>query len=284
MYGRSRAGKTAQLAELAEYVKVTTKKKSLIYSVDKGGIGPLIPYIELGIIDLVEQQDTNPWIFLNNLSQGNVRDAKGKWVKANLDDYGMIGNESLTGFGDAFMNNLAEQAAMGINIGGGANVNFTVNGDDQSLKVGGSNMAHYGIVQARILSEVLKSQKLPVPYLVWTASASKEDDMNAGGKVIGPAVVGKALTSELPRHFDLTFRLDCIPSQQGKQEKHILYLGNSMDVAAGNAVSLGNTRVPLGAPDLPTSIEPASIVSALTAIEKAEIAAKENIKKRLGVI
>lgn len=283
MYGRTRSGKTSQLSELVKYVKQLTGKKSLIYTIDKGGIGPMVPFIELGLADVILQEETNPFMFLAKASRGQVRDDKGKWIPADLTKYGMVAGESLTGFGDAIMLDLADKASQGINIGGGANVNFSITSDGETMKVGGSNMAHYGIAQTRILDEVLRSQKLPVDFVVWTASASKEEDMNAGGKVIGPAVVGKALTSELPRQFDLCFRLDCIPAQSGKPERHIIYLGNSVDVAAGNAVSLGNTRVPYyaGAPDLPSTVEPASIIKVLTLIEDAEKKAKEAIEKEL---
>lgn len=281
MYARSRGGKTSQLGELAEFIRVQTGKKSLVYSIDKGGIGPLIPLMDLGIVDLVEQENTDPWIFMNKAATAHVREG-GKWVKAALADYGMIAYESLTGFSDAFMNDLALKAANGVNIGGAANVGFNVSGDGETIKVGGNNMGHYNVVQNRILSELWVSQKNDVPYIVWTASASRDDDPNASGKVIGPAIAGKAMTAELLRHFDLTFRLDCLPAAQGKPERHILYLGNSVDLAAGNAVSLGNTRVPMGAKDLPSTIEPASLVKALALIEGAEAEAKEAIKKRLG--
>lgn len=280
MYARSRGGKTSQLAELAEYVKVTTGKNTLVYSIDRGGIGPMVPLIELGVITLVEQENTDPWMFMNKVSNGFVRDA-GKWVKADLSKYGMVGIESMTGFSDAFMNDLANKSAQGVNIGGAANVGFSVTGDGETIKVGGNNMGHYNVVQNRILDEVWRSQKLDVPFLVWTASASRDDDPNASGKVIGPAIAGKAMTAEMLRHFDLTFRLDCLPAGQGKPERHILFLGNSLDQAAGNAVSLGNTRVPMGAKELPTSIEPASIIKALSLIEGAEKEAKEIIRKRL---
>lgn len=279
MYGRTRSGKTAQIGELAKYLHKLTGKKSRVYSIDKGGIGPILPHVELGIIDLVLQEDTSPWIFLNKLSTGQERDKDGKWVPSDMSQFAMVANESLTGFGDALMNDLASRAAQGVNIGGAANVNFTISGDGETLKVGGSNMAHYGIVQTRILDEFWRSQKLNVPYIVWTASASKEEDMNAGGKVIGPAVVGKALTSELPRHTDLCFRMDCLPASGGKAERHVIYLGNSVDLAAGNAVSLGNTRLPMGAPELPQTIEPASIVKVLALLEDAENKAKEAMMK-----
>jgi len=240
------------------------------------------PLIDLGVITLVEQGDTDPWIFMNKVSNGYVRSKMGAWERADMTKYGMIGNESLTGFSDAFMNDLAQKAANGVNVGGAANVGFTASGDGESLKIGGNNMGHYNVVQNRILDELWRSQKLPVPYLIWTASASRDDDPNSSGKVIGPAVAGKALTAELVRNFDLTFRLDGVAAKQGAPEKHILYLGNSVDVAAGGAVALGNTRVPTGANELPASIEPASLVKAISLIEIAEQEATSALKKRLG--
>lgn len=279
MYGRSRSGKTSQIAELAERVYRETGKISLVYSIDAGGTGPLQPLIDLGIVVLIQSEDTSPWMFLSKAVSGFVRE-NGKWVKGDLSKYGLIAIESFTGFGDAMMMDMANQAAQGINIGGQANVSFSVASDGESLKIGGSNMAHYNVAQTRLLSEFLRSQKLPVDYILWTASASKEEDTNFGGKVIGPAGPGKALTTELPRHCDLCFRIDCIPSKGNDKEKHIIYLGNSVDVNAGNAVSLGNTRIPIGV-ELPSTVEPASINKVLDLIGEAENKAKELIKARI---
>lgn len=283
MYGRSRAGKTALLGELAKELKAKTGLKTLVYWIDKGGVGPIQPLIDLGVIDIVYQEETSPWLFMNKASTGQVRDPKtGKWAKADMSQYVMVGNESMTGFSDAFMNDLADQASRGVNIGGAANVSFTINSDGEALKIGGNNMGHYNVVQNRILDEVWRSQKLPVPYIYWTASLSRDEDPNASGKVLGPAIAGKAMTAEMLRQFDLTFRVDCLPAQAGKPERHILYLGNSVDLAAGNAITLGNTRVPMGAKELPSNIEPASLVKALDLIGAAEEEAKEKIRAELA--
>lgn len=281
MYGRTRSGKTSQIAELAEHVKVTTGKNSLVYSIDAGGTGPLEPVIDLGIVELIRQNDTNPWMFLSKVSRGQVRGSDGKWAPADLSKYGLIAVESFTGFGDALMIDMATQAGNGVNIGGQANVAFSVTSDGETIKIGGSNMAHYNVAQTRLLDEFLRSQKLNVPYILWTAAASKEEDGNFGGKIIGPAGPGKALTAELPRHCDLCFRIDCSPSKTGVEEKHTIYLGNSVDINAGNATSLGNTRVPLGV-KLPSTVEPASIVKVLKLIADGEAQAKDDIKKRIG--
>lgn len=284
LYGRSRAGKTQLIAEFAQHLKMTTGLKTLLYYIDKGGLGPIMPLIELGIVDLVEQLDTDPWIFMNKASTGQMRDEKGKWVKADLTKYALVANESMTGFSDAFMNSLAQKAADGVNIGGAASTSFSVSGDETTMKIGGNNMGHYNVVQNRILDEVWRSQKINVPNILWTASASRDDDTNSSAKVIGPAIAGKALTAEMLRQFDLTFRVDCSPSGNGKPEKHTIFLGNSLDIAAGNAVSLGNTRTPMapGVKELPPSIEPASLVKALELIDTAGKEALEAIRKQVG--
>ena len=283
LYGRTRSGKSTQIGELAEHVKKTEGKTTRLYTADRGGIDPIRPYVDLGVIEVVAQGETDPWIFLNKAVRGQVRDAKGKWVPGVNGNIGLFAFESMTAFADALMASMAKKAGENVNIGGGANISFTVAGDGETLKISGSNMAMYGVAQSRITEEVWESQKLDASYILWTASASKDDDQTAGGKVIGPAVVGKALTSEVPRWFNLSFRIDAVPAQQGKPERHILYLGNNVDVAAGNATGLGNTRTPLDAPDLPVSIEPASIVKALQMIDDASAKAVDIIKKRLSV-
>lgn len=291
LYGRTRAGKSTQIGELAEHVYKTTGKRTRLATADRGGIDPIRPYVDLGIIEVVAQEDTDPWIFFNKVVRGHTR-VNGKWVidAAKNAGIGLYAFESMTAFADALMSSMAKKAAENVNIGGGANISFAVSGDGETLKVSGSNMAHYGVCQSRITEEVWESQKLDADYILWTASVSKDEDQAASGKVLGPAVAGKALTSEVPRWFNLTFRLDALPASPGKPERHVLYLGNNVDLGAGNAIGLGNTRTPLDASELLgpdgkpiNQIEPASIVKALTLIDAAYGKATDSIKKRLGV-
>lgn len=278
LYGRTRSGKTAQISELAKWVKLKTGLDTLVYTIDKGGYDVLQPHIDLGFVHVVEQEATSPWLFLHKASTGMIRSGEKKWTKADLTKYGLVAFEGLTPFADTFMNDLAEQSARGVSIGGEGNVSFKVTSDDETISIGGNNRSHYNIVQNQITKGVWESQKLQVPYILWTASVSKDDDAINTGKVLGPAVVGKALTSEVPRWFQYTFRIDAVPAQNGKEERHILYLGMSTDLTAGNAVSLGNTRAPLGV-KLPATIEPASITKVLELIATGENEAKEAIRR-----
>lgn len=189
----------------------------------------------------------------------------------------------MRGFAEALKANMAEMAGKGTNIGGGSNINFSVSGDGDTLKVSGSNMAHYGVAQDRMTAEIWRSQKLPGDYCLWTSSVSKDEDINAGGKVIGPDVIGKALTTETPRWFDLTYRIDTVPASGTQKERHILFLGTHVDIGAGGAAGLGNIRLPLDADPLQqTTIEPASIKKALELVENSQKTALAKLKSRLG--
>ena len=285
LYGRTNAGKTAQIGQLCEHVYKTTGKKTRLATADRGGTETIRPYIDLGLIETVPLNDTDPWIWADRVAKGYIK-RDGKWVldaKANA-NIGLYAFESLRSLAEILMADLAKKAAQGINIGGGANVSFNVAGDGETLKVAGNNQSQFGIVQGRVTDTVWESQKLDAPYILWTSSVSKDDDINAGGKVIGPDVIGKALTTEVPRWFDLTFRLDVLPASQGRGERHLLYLGTHADVNAGNAAGLGNIRLPLDAP-APTKlvIEPASIVEALAILEKGAGSAADTIAKRIGL-
>mgnify|MGYP001574772969 FL=1 len=285
MYGRTSSGKTTQIGLLAEHVFKTDGKKTRLYTGDRGGLGTIQPYIDLGVIEVVEMAESDPWIFLNKAVRGHVRDSNGiTWVldpKRNA-EVGIWAFESLRSFAEALMADMTRKVGQGVSIGGGANIDFTVTDGTNKLKVSGSNMAMFGIAQARMTEEVWESQKLPGSYVVWTSSVSKDEDTTSSSKVLGPDVIGRALTAEVPRWFNLTFRIDVLPAQVGKSERHILYLGNHIDVGAGNAAGLGNTRLPLDAPPpIKLTVEPANIVEALKILDSGYDVAKEAIKKRL---
>lgn len=284
LYGDSGDGKTALVGEMAEWVFKTTRKKTRLATSDRGGLETIRPYIDLGVIDeVVELGDGDPWVWLNSVVRGKIRRG-GQWVldAALNDNVGLWAFEGFTSIGDALMQNLAKKAGEVVNVGGGGNVNFNISAEGQTLKVGGNNQAHYGVVQTRIIEEAWESQKLP-GWMLWTAAAKRDDDPNAAGKVLGPALVGKALTAEVPRWFIYTFRVAAVPGIAGQPEKHILYLGDHQDLNSGGAKGLGNTRVPLDAPKIPSVIEPASIVKAIEAIQGAYDPAVATIKKRLGL-
>ena len=283
LYGDSGDGKTALVGEMAEWVRKTTGKNTRLASSDRGGLETIRPYVDLGVIEVVELGESDPWMWLNKVSRGYVRDG-GKWVldsKRN-ENIGLWAFEGFTSIADALMQSLAQKAAAGTNIGGGGNVNFSIAADGETIKIGGNNQAHYGVVQTRIVEECWASQKLP-GWTLWTAATKRDEDPNAAGKVLGPAIVGKALTAEVPRWFVYTFRVAAVPGQGSTAERHILYLGDHQDINSGGAKGLGNTRVPLDGGKLPATIEPASVVKAIEMIGATGAQATSVIKARMGL-
>lgn len=284
LYGRSGSGKSTQIGELAEYVFKKLGKRTRLATADRGGLDPILPYVKLGLVEPVEMGDSDPWIFLNKVTRGYVRDKNEKWVQGNNSNIGCFAFESMRSMAEALMANLAVKAGQNVSIGGGSNISFDVAGDGEKLKISGNNMAHFGVVQNRMTEEIWQSQKLDAPYICWTSSVSKDEDQAAATKVLGPDVIGKALTAEVPRWFNVTYRIDIVPARDGKPESHILYLGSHVDVNAGNVAAVGNIRRPLDAPKLEViKIEPASIARALDMMEKGQEEAVEVIRKRLNL-
>lgn len=284
LYGRTNSGKTAQLGLLAEHIFKTTGKRTRLYTGDRGGTRTIVPHIKLGIVESIEMGATNPYLFLNKAVRGFVKDDKGKWVPGSLENVGLIAYEGLRSFAESLMQDMAAQAAKGINIGGGQNVAFTIQAEGETLKVGGGNQTHYRMAQDRMTEEVWESQKLDVPWLLWTSSVSKDEDTTAAGKILGPDVIGKALTAETPRWFTYTFRLDVLPARGSEAERHILYLGNHVDAGSGGAAGLGNIRLPLDAPKLDKNfIEPANLIDAIKQIDSRANQAESILAKKMGL-
>lgn len=288
LYGRTGSGKSSQIGVLAEYVYKTLGKKTRLYTADRGGVDPVQPYISLGIIEPVELAESDPWIFVNRAAKGHIRDANRKWVldKAKNAEIGLYAFESAHSIAKLMKLDIERKAAIGINIGGDTNTTFEVSGDGEKLKIGTTKgYQKYAIPQTRISEEIMESQKLPADYVLWTAGASKDDDDINTTKVVGPDILGKALTTTIPQDFNYTFRMDVISAQQGKPERHILYLGNHVDISMGNASALGNIRRPLDAPPLQQlTIEPADIGKALDMVRfEAQKAAVEVIRRRLAL-
>lgn len=288
LYARTGAGKTTQIGVLAEHVKKTTGLDTRLYTADSGGLDVLAPHIELGFVHPVPLGNSDPWIWLNRAVRGYVRDAAGKWVldqEANK-KIGLYAFESAHAIARRLRSDMESKAAMGINIGGDTNTSFQAQGDGETLKIGTTKgYQKFAIPQNRVNEEMLISHLLPAQYVLWTAGVDKDDDDVNNSKIIGPSVLGKALTGSLPGDFNYTLRMDVVAGQGDKPARHIIYLGTHQDVNAGNAAALGNIRRPLDAPPLTKlTIEPANIVQALTLVrDQAKDAAKKTIAARLGI-
>lgn len=286
VYGRSGVGKSYQIANLAEDHFIKTSKITRVYSADFGGSDVMAPHEELGILEIIPIGSTNPWIFANRASRGYVRDKNGKWVedKALNSKVGIYAFESAHGLAQLLKVNMNEEAAKGSTIGGDTNSSFQVSGDGDSFKVGSvKGYQQYAIPQQEILRAMYQSFKLPADYIIWSAGVDAGSDELGTSKVVGPAVIGGALTAVLPKDFHYTFHMDVLPGEAGKAARHILYLGAHQDKNSGSATALGNIRRPRDAGELKDfTLEPSDLVKALQIVrEQAKETAKQAIQKRL---
>lgn len=287
LYARTGAGKTTQIGRLAEEINITTGKKTRLYTADRGGLDTIQPYVNLGIIEVEPLGDSDPWIWLNKAVRGYVRQG-GKWTldKARNAQTGMMAFESTHAIAKLLKLDMERKAGLGINIGGDTNTSFDVaDGSGEKLKIGTTKgFQKFSIPQSRLWEEIMESHRLDTDYVLWTAGLNKgDDDVNAAAKVIGPDIIGNALTPSLPMDFHYTFRMDVIPGKGAEAPRHVLYLGTHQDINAGNATALGNIRRPLDAAPLQKYIlEPADLPQALKLVRNdAQEEATKKIKARI---
>lgn len=278
-------GKTALVGELAEFEWRTQQKVTRVYNGDPGGWATIQPYVDLGIVDMIDCIGRpNPWEVMDAIAKGKVPALGGKWIvdpERNART-GIYAYEGFTGFGDILMQDLAKKAAQGVNIGGQAPA---VKFKDGEVSVAGNAPAHYGNAQVQLTMAAQESFHLEADYVVWTALARRASDNDTNATILGPQIVGKALTSEAPRWFVYTFRVQATPPDPVMKTagKHVLYHEDHTDITMPGAKGLGNSRRPLDAPSL-GPIEPASLVTALSMIASGAAQAMGVIRGRLAGI
>lgn len=291
--GDTGVGKTATLGELAEEAFRRTGKKTRLYCADGGGWGTVDAHVAEGLIEPIMLTDyAYPWAWFDYAVRGALpldrSDPLTKWEifpKENA-AVGLFAYEGLTGCGDALMRDLARQSAEGKKIGGDAPINFEgrpASAGIPAMKIGGNNMAHYNIVQRRLADGVETSQHLGEGewYLAWSALLLRTTDDVTKMPILGPQLVGKALTTECPRWFGNTFRVAAYPTKEGKMVRR-LYLDEHLDPESGVmclAKNRGNKEFPL-----PNFIEPPSMQEALRLIEESQLKGRSALKARMSPV
>lgn len=272
VWGDTGDGKTALGGELAELLYLYGRSpagkplRTRLYSADEGGVETIRPYIEVGIVEpVLLGRRPKPWEWLHEIVQGKKLDPSGKWVPGLDEDIGMWMFEGATSMGEALRN-----AISGADNRAGMMPSMAADKDAHGKS--------YGLAQDRMGDSVKLSFALPGLKL-WTARARRGED-DAAMTVLGPQVVGKALTAEMPSWFHYTFRVMAVPGDPllGRKEAHKLFLGDHVD---RGLKGLGNQRRPLDGGQLPEFIEPASLVEAFRAMAGAGATATESIKAKM---
>lgn len=245
VYGSSGTGKSEACARLVEAIYKDTGKRARLVI----GDGSLLTYeylIAAGVAQAVEfgamawPQDTL------------VKLSSGWWlVDGTLVPPGAPGNdlsnvgiyvfEGLSVAGAYIMGNvhggLAWRSGRGEKIGQDSPIRI-VEGDidPKTGKVidgpgssfGGNPPSHYNVAQRTLLDCLQRSKSLPVDAVVWTAheaTNNPENDLNRE-LIIGPEVVGKALTTSIQRSFNNTIHM-CTVTKRAKAQD--AFTGKAVD-------------------------------------------------------
>jgi hypothetical protein len=278
LYADTGGGKTAQLGELAEHVALTTGKKTILWTADRGGVETVRPHIDAGIIDVESLLIGDPWVAIHAAACGKRYDrTKAQWIPADLQPYGLAAYEGMASMGEAVRIAMAADNATGQGVGGKAAFIVKKGSGQDAVSVAGSTMTDYGVIQAFITAEAWRSQALGLPVL-WTSHVSRGNDEENNSPIVGVSVAGKALTAIVPRWFTYTFRLEALPVPAGRP-RHLLYIEEHTDTGLKG---FGNARIPLASvAGFKPVIEPASIVEALKQIRAAQKSAGDVISQRL---
>lgn len=285
LIGDTGSGKTSQIGLVAEYIKATEDKDTILWTMDKGGFQPIRPYIEMGIIvPVIYDGVTDPWIWISHAVRGELK-VGGKWVKDNA-RFGLAGHEGLTAYAEKMLMNLSEDSARnpGSAVGGESAWTFTAKGEGgEKLAIASNTMSHYGLAQLRIMMEIWEAD--PGIPSIWTAILGRTQDPTGGGGLLSAQTVGKAQGASLPRWFDYTFRLDARPVEGGSA-KHVLYLTTHLDKHSKGAKVIANARLPLAGETskVDAVIDPADMVKALLQIRRRNVVAKDAIAERIARI
>lgn len=282
-YAMSGEGKTGQIGVVAEDVFLRTGKRTLLYSMDYGG-WETISHLSDGensIIDVVSLLGMpHPWEWTDQISKGMIPSDDGTWVSLSSDVYGCVAFDGATGMADILIKHMADQAGIGKNPTAQSPAIKFKDGD----KVINNNApAHYGMVQQHLMACMRASSLIPVDMVLWTALAKGGGAEDATQDlVVGPQIVGKAVTAQIPQIFVYTFRLSALPGNPGMNTSATtrLYLHPHMEGVSAGSKGLANPRGPVGE-EIPDYIEPASIPEALQIISKAKERARVKFQEKV---
>lgn len=274
LVGDTGSGKTTQIGELAKARYKRDKKRTILRSIDRGGYESIKPLINLGVVDLqkFDGEHESPWTWATALTPANVPD-----------DIGVVAYDSGTSLAEVLLQSCAVLGAAGQDIGGRPTPKLIIGkGSADALRIGTNVDTHYGVVQQFTLEVIRKSSYLINKGIdvIWTFSLYRGEGLTDNA-ILGPKVVGKALTASLPKEFQYTFRIAAIP-EVDRIPRHVLYLTTHTEL--NGMVGYSNARYALDADTpLPFQIEPANVAEAIALIERGEKEAEDKVRMELGL-
>lgn len=275
LVGDTGSGKTTQIGELAKARFKETRQKTVLNSIDRGGYESIKHLIKLGVIDLrkFDGETESPWSWANAAVS----------PESYTDEVGIVAIDSGTSLAEVLLQSCAQMGAENQDIGGRPTPKLIINkGKADAFRIGTNVDTHYGVVQQVTLEMMRKASYLIKKGVdvVWTFSLYRGEGLTDNA-ILGPKLVGKALTASLPKEFQYTFRLASIP-EVDRPPRHVLYLETHQEL--NGMVGYSNSRYPIDAATaLPLMIEPASVSEAIRLIEEGEKEAEERAREELGL-
>ena len=219
-YGSSGSFKTAQILFLAKYAYKRWRKLTRLASCDGGGWKPLEPAIEAKLIEAWNVSAIeNPRSVLRKLSQGywpKVVTAPGKPAHLVLQDdvqtvrdrIGVMAFEGLTSVANIIMRDALNKQLIvaGDQAGSKGPVQFdetvtlaSLGGTETQTKEKYSfaTPGNYNDAQRAVYDFCTNTRSLPCPLVYWSALEARGEEEDTKKTIIGPAVVGKAMTSQV---------------------------------------------------------------------------------------
>lgn len=219
VYGGTGSFKTAQLLFLAKYAYKAWGKTTRLASCDGGGWKPLEPAVDAKLIEAWGVSSLeNPRSVLRKLSQGfwpkpSTTNGVTKLVLANdmaelKAKIGVIGLEGLTSVSNIIMRDALNKQLVvsGDQRGEKGAIQFdetitTLDAAGKELtskeKYSFATQGNYNDAQRATFDFCTNLRSLPIPLVYLTALEARGEEEDTRKTIIGPAVIGKAMTSQV---------------------------------------------------------------------------------------
>lgn len=277
LIGDSGSGKTTQAGEYAKHVFKARKLRTLYYGADAGGYDTIEHLVSLDIVSPVTYTSKDdPWIWSERAVSGAHLETE--------KDIGLVVYDSGSSLGELLLNSCGKMAAEGQEIGGRKAPGFRIKTPSgEQIRFGSNSDSHYFVVQNHMRDMINRSTWLTEQGIdiIWTFALDRGERPDQT-PILGPLVVGHALTKSVSRWFKYTFPLMTV-AVHGSEPRHIMYIQEQPDTV-GLSTVVSNARYPIDAvTPLPTTIEPASLSGALALIEQGREEAVIAVKQELGL-
>jgi hypothetical protein len=215
VYGGTGSFKTAQIKFLAKYAYKTWQKTARLASCDGGGWKPLDASVKASLIEAWGVSTLeNPRTVLRKLSQGYwPKPLNGKLILAEdkkylADKIGVFALEGLTSVANVIMRDALnkQMVVAGDQRGERGAISFEEKvqsidalGKELTLteKYSFATQGNYNDAQRATYDFCTNLRSLPIPIVYLTALEARGEEEDTKKTIIGPAVVGKAMTSQV---------------------------------------------------------------------------------------